>query len=148
MGGGDAPPAKKGKSPVVWIVGGCCGCLLLVLLGVGLFMGSLWWGTKGAADAVTAHIALVKEGQVEAAYRATSQSYQSEHSLEEFQSSVDAHPALRNNKDATFPSRSVHNETATIRGVLTSNAGGIEGVVYELVKEGGQWKVSRVQFVE
>lgn len=146
MGGGDALPAKKGKGPVVWVVGGCCGCLLLVLLGIGLFAGSLWFATKGAADAVTAHITQVKEGQVEAAYRATSQTFQSQVSLEEFQAIVDAHPSLRNNKDATFPSRSVHNDTGTLRGVLTSTAGGVEGVTFELVKEGSEWKVSRVSF--
>jgi len=146
MGGGDAAPAKKGKGPVVWIVGGCCGCLLLVLLGIGGVAGSLWFATKGAAEAVTANITLVREGQVDAAYMATSQAYQSQNSLEEFRAMVDAHPALRNNKDSTFPSRSVHNDTGRLQGVLTSTAGGIEAVVYETVKEGGVWKVSQVSF--
>ena len=27
-----APPAKKGRSPLVWMIVGCCGCLLLVRL--------------------------------------------------------------------------------------------------------------------
>jgi len=146
MGAGEAPPAKKGKGPVFWIVGGCCGCLMLMLLGFGLFFGGIWFMSKGASDAVSTHITQVKSGQVEAAYRATSQGFQSQVSLDAFVAMVNEHPALHTNKDATFMNRSVQNDTARLSGVLTSAAGGTENVVFELVKESGQWKVSNIQF--
>src|SRR6185295_13335163 len=76
-----ATPAKKGRGPLFWIATGCCGCLLLVLLLVGLLGGSVFYMTKGASDAVQGEILLIKQGQVDKAYEALSQSLRAEMSL-------------------------------------------------------------------
>src|SRR4029077_519413 len=46
--------------------------------------------------------------------------------------------------DSTFWNRSVKNDTATLSGMLTSASGTRERVTYELVKEGGTWKISSI----
>ena len=52
-------------------------------------------------------------------------------------------PRSRQSKDATFLSRSVDNDRATLTGVLTGGASP-QPIVIKLVKEGGAWKVDDV----
>src|SRR5438094_4785508 len=40
-----APPAKKGRGPLFWTLTGCCGCLLLLLIGLGLIGGAAYFMT-------------------------------------------------------------------------------------------------------
>lgn len=143
-----APPAKKGRGPLFWIASGCCGCLLLVLILVGLLGGSVFYMTKGANDAVQAEVLLIKQGQVEQAYEGLSQSLRAEMSIQDFEQLIARHPGLKDNTDATFWNRSVKNDTATFSGVLTPSpsAGPPEPVTFELVKEGGVWKISAIRF--
>jgi FHA domain/Domain of unknown function (DUF4864) len=143
---GGAPPAKKGKGPLFWILTGCCGCLLAVALLAALVGGGVFVLTQGAARAVHSELALVRQGDLEAAYDALSTGYKSEMSREEFVQLVGQHPALQSNKDATFYSRSVHNDRAVLAGVVVSSSGESEHVRFELVKEGGEWKVSAIRF--
>lgn len=141
-------PIKKGRSPLFWIASGCCGCLLLVLLLVGLLGGSVFYMTKGANDAVQAEVLLIKQGQVDKAYEGLSQSLRAEMSLQDFEQLIARHPGLKDNSDATFWNRSVKNDTGTFSGVLTptASAGPPEPVTFELVKEGGVWKISAIRF--
>ena len=144
-GAGAAPP-RKGRGPLFWIAGGCCGCLVIAILLAGLLGGGLFFMTKGAADAVHTHVQQVKAGAVDRAYEGLAQSYRAEMSLHDFEQLVAEHPGLRDNVDATFMSRSVKNETATISGVLVASSGPPEPVTFTLVKEGGVWKISDVRF--
>jgi FHA domain-containing protein/uncharacterized protein DUF4864 len=146
MPAGGAAPAKKGRGPLFWILTGCCGCLLLSLILAAVLGGGAFYMTKGAADAAHAVIQDVKAGQIDKAYEGLSQSYRAEMSLQDFERMIASHPGLQNNTDATFMSRSVKNDVATISGVLVSSAGPPEPVTFTLVKEGGGWKVSGIRF--
>lgn len=139
-------PLKKGRGPLFWIVTGCCGCLVLVLLLVGVIGGSAFYLTKGAADAAHTVISDVKTGQLDKAYQGLSESYRAEMSLQDFEALITAHPGLKDNLDATFMKRSVSNDIATISGVLTSSSGPPEPVTFTLIKEGGSWKVTAIRF--
>jgi hypothetical protein len=141
-----APPAKKGKSPVFWIATGCCGCLLLVLLGVFGAVSMAWFGTKGVRDAAHAQLEDLRKGDLDAAYARCSESYRAQVSAPDFLAFVAEHPALAENAEASFPSTSVQNEVAELGGVLTSRSGQREPVRYRLVKEAGEWKVDRIEF--
>jgi FHA domain-containing protein/uncharacterized protein DUF4864 len=138
-------PAKKGRGPLFWVGGGCCGCLVLILLLVGAFSGWLYYMTQGAADAVHGQLKELKAGQTEAAYQRMSESYRSRVSPEAFQALVARHPALKSNADSTFRNRSVHNDTAELIGFLTATSGEREDVTYHLVREGGAWKISDLE---
>jgi hypothetical protein len=143
---GGAPPPKKGKGPLFWIVTGCCGCLVVGVLLLALIVGGAFVLTQGAADAAHAELALIRQGDLDSAYDALSTSYRGKMSREEFTQLVEQHPVLRDNRDATFLSRSFENDQAVLRGVVTSMSGQSEHVRIELVKEDGQWKVSDIRF--
>jgi hypothetical protein len=143
---GGAPPAKKGRGPVFWIAIGCCGCLLAVILIGGLLGGSVFVMTKGASDAVQAHLELVREGEIEAAYAGLSDELRAQLSLQDYERLIAGHDALRENADATFFSRSVENDEAVLRGVLTTAAGQPEPVTIELVKRDGAWQITAIRF--
>jgi pSer/pThr/pTyr-binding forkhead associated (FHA) protein len=119
------PPAagKKGKSPVFWIVSGCCGCLLLAVMLVAGIAGAAFWGTRAPALAVQAQLVELRRGDLEAAYHRLANELQGQLSREEFERLVREHPGLGDNKDATFWKRSVSNDRATLSGVLTSGSG-------------------------
>ena len=133
-----APPAKKGKSPVFWIAIGCCGCLLLVGLLAAVIGGGAYMSTKGAADAAHAWLGEVRQGQSPRA--GMTDAYQSRIGDDELQA---LSTAIAQSKDATFISRSVDNDRATLSGVLTGG-GTPRQITVKLLKEGGRWKVDDV----
>jgi hypothetical protein len=144
---GDAPPpAKKARGPLFWIGGGCCGCLVLVLVFLGVIGGGAYFMTSGAVEAVRAQIADVKKGDMAAAYGRMSDEYRSQHTMEDFVAFVDRHPALKQNTDSTFMSRNVKNDTASLAGTLAGANAAKEDVAYTLVKENGNWKISSIAF--
>jgi hypothetical protein len=145
-GPGDLPPAKKGKSPLVWVGGGCCGCLVLIMLFLSVIGGGVYFMTAGAVEAVRAQIADVKKGDMNAAYARMSDEYRAQHSLDEFSAFVAGHPALKENTDSTFTTRNVENNTANIAGTLDGPAGVKEDVSYRLTKAGGGWKIEAIEF--
>ena len=141
-----APPAKKARGPLFWAGGGCCGCLVLVLVFLGVVGGGTYFLTTGAVEAVKAQIADVKKGDLASAYGRMSEEYRSRHSMDDFVAFVDRHPSLKENTDSTFWSRIVKNDTAHIAGTLTGAGGSTEAVVYTLIKEQGGWRITEIQF--
>jgi len=142
--GDAAPPAKKGRGPLFWTLTGCCGCLLLLLIGIGLIGGAAYFMTGDAVAAARGQLQELKRGDMDAAYARLSGSAQAQLPRPAFEAFVSRHPGLRENADSTFWSRSVKNDTATLSGLLTSASGTRERVTYELVKEGGTWKISGI----
>jgi FHA domain-containing protein/uncharacterized protein DUF4864 len=144
---GAPPPAKKARGPLFWVGGGCCGCLVLVLVFLGVIGGGAYFLTSAAVETVRAQIADVKKGDMAAAYGRMSEEYRAQHSMEEFVAFVDRHPSLKQNTDSTFMNRNVQNDTAHISGSLTGGAV-TESVTYTLVKERGGWRISDINFDE
>jgi predicted component of type VI protein secretion system len=137
---GGPPPAKKGRSPIFWVLTGCCGCILLVGLLVGVIAGGAFMATRPAATAAQTWLAEVRQNQVEAAKDGLSSEYQAR--LDDAQFLAIA-TVVQGSKDATFMSRSIENDRATLRGVLTGGAP--QPITIVLVKEGGEWKVDDVR---
>jgi len=133
-------PMKKGKSPLIWIGVGCCGCLLLCGLIAAAIFGGTYMATKGPADAAHAWVVEVRQGQTAAAQAGLSEGYRSRADAQELERITQA---IVHSKDATFPMRSVENDRATLTGVLTGGTA-TQPVVIRLVKEGGAWKVDNV----
>ncbi|HET9315292.1 MAG TPA: FHA domain-containing protein [Vicinamibacteria bacterium] len=145
--GGPPAKAKKGKGPVFWVLMGCCGCLALVGIAVGAIFGGLYFARKGVVDATRVMLADAKKGDLDKAYSRLSSSYQARVSREEFAAFVASHPALQDNKDSTFVSAAVKNDTAVLEnGLLVSSSGVTEIATFELQKEGGEWKISDIRF--
>ena len=134
-------PTRKGKSPLIWVGVGCCGCLLLVGIFAAAIFGGTYMATKGAADAAHAWLGQVRQGQSAAVEAGLSESYRSQLDPQELEHIT---TLVAQSKDATFPGRSVENDRATMTGVLTGGGGTPQPVVIRLVKEGGAWKVDGV----
>jgi predicted component of type VI protein secretion system len=135
-----AAPAKKGRSPIFWILTGCCGCILLVGLLVAIIAGGAFMATKPAATAAQTWLAEVRQSQVEAAAAGLSAEYKARLDEQQYQALA---TVIQQSKDATFMSRSIDNDRATLKGVLTGGAP--QPITIVLVKEGGAWKVDDVR---
>jgi hypothetical protein len=137
-------PVESGRGPFFWI-----GLLVAVLAlaglaGFGVVVGIPTLKSRAAVDAAQAQIKDIAAGDVDAAYSRTAAAYRAAHAAEDFAAFVERHPGLRRNTAANFTSRSVENDSAKLSGTLVHGAG-TEGVIYELVKEGGEWKVSGLE---
>ena len=133
-------PAKKGRSPLVWIGVGCCGCLLLVVLLIAVIGGGAVMATRPASNAAHAWLAEVRQGRTDLAEAGLSSDYRARLRDEDKQAITSA---VQESKDATFFSRSIDNDKAVLKGVLTGG-GPPRPVTIHLVKEGGAWKVDDV----
>jgi hypothetical protein len=147
MGAGAAPPAKKGRGAVFWSVAGCCGCLLLGLLAAGGFFGYVFMSTQAPAKTVHEMLAQLKGGQREGAYQHLSEAYRARLTPEDFAALAAAHPGLGNNADATFMNRALENGRAVLKdAVLTAASGEVERATFELVQDGGVWRIDAIKF--
>jgi pSer/pThr/pTyr-binding forkhead associated (FHA) protein len=138
-----AEPEKSGKGIAFWGALGCGGILLLGALGAGAVLGVPFLKSRGAVSAASAQIADIKNGDVDAAYARTSASYQAAHPSPAFAAFVQRHPGLRGNTEIDFSKRLVEDDQATLSGTL-AHASGTENVVYRLVKERDEWRVSGI----
>jgi len=140
------PPEKKGRHPALWVGIGCGGCLLSVILLFAVIGGGVFYFTQGAAQGVEDHLEALRSGEHDAAYEMLSESYRARLTPEDFARMLIEHPSLAANQSSSFSSRSVDNDTARLSGTLTSETGGVEPVVFELVKELGAWHISDIRF--
>jgi hypothetical protein len=120
--------------------------MLLVIALVAGIGGAAFHMTADAVAAVRGQLADLKAGNNDAAYARFSEDYKARVSREEFEVLVSRHGALRDNADSTFWKRSIENDRGQVSGVLTSTSGTREMVSYRLVKEGGAWKISDIEF--
>jgi ankyrin repeat protein len=112
--------------PLFWlgILGGT-GCLGIVAL-VALFMGIDAFATRGEEALVREQLDDLRRGELARAYRRLPGAYRSMNTLDDFKAFVAAHPALADNKDASFPNRrwSIDVSGVTFEGaILTSRTG-------------------------
>jgi hypothetical protein len=121
---------------------GCGGCLLAVVLVVGGVASFIYYTARGPRDAVKSHLAQLRAGKPDAAYETLSTAYREQVSRDAFTAFVARHPALQQNADSTFMNYSTSGSRATLGGYVTSAKGDRETVTFELVDEGGQWKIS------
>lgn len=120
--------------------------MLFFALFAGVIGGGVFYMTREPVNAVNAQLGEIREGRIDAAYARLSGAYRARLTREAFQELVEKHPALLDNADASFWNRSLENDEMRLSGTLTARSGAKEKVAYELVKEGGVWKVSAIRF--
>lgn len=136
-----APPARKGRSPLFWVLGGCCGCLLLGALLVAVIGGGAFMATRPAANAAQKWLAEVRTNQLDAADAGTSSDFRARMDATQLEA---VREAVQRSTDATFVQRSIDNDRAVLKGVLTGGPAP-QPITIHLVKEGGDWKVDDVR---
>jgi hypothetical protein len=137
-------PVREGKGPLFWIGLLFAGLLLLALGGFGAKFVGPYLRSRPAVRAAQAQIKDMVEGDMDAAYAKTAERYRAAHPPDAFAAFVERHPGLRRNTETTFKGRTAEGDTARLSGTL-AHAAGTEGVLYEVVKEGGEWKVSGLE---
>ena len=127
----------------VFAVGGVISLTLVVGALVALVVwlkGQDYSGSEDGVDSIRAMLAEIKRGEMDKAYSRMSGSWRATNSLEDFEAFVTKHPALRDNRDATFPHRraSIDAGGADLEAAeLTSNTGVLEVFTFRIEPEGG-----------
>lgn len=123
--------------------------LIVAILVVGtIAIGSLtlYLGYKtlsGPADASQAWLELIRDGNVDQAYDATSLEFQQVVTREDMTGFLAAYPVLANNTSATFSSFNIDNDVAVVSGTIRG-AGEESPVTVTLVKQDGDWRVVEI----
>jgi hypothetical protein len=123
---------------------GAAGCLALPVLGlVGLVVlakGCDYAASEPGVRSIRAQLAEIKRGEMEKAYRRMAGAYRAMNDPEDFEAFVARHPALKDNRDATFPHRSASVDAGTAvfaNAVLTSSIGVREVFTFRITSMGG-----------
>jgi hypothetical protein len=107
---------------------------------IAVIFGGVMVATRPAAAAAQTWIGEVRQNRVSEAKSGLSQEYASRVTAEELEALA---ATIQRSTDASFPSRSVDNDRAVLKGVLTGG-GSPQPITIRLVKEGGAWKVDDV----
>jgi len=137
------PPRRKRTGRVVLIVV----AIVLVLccagvLGIAVFVRTFGNATGPARDNVDTFLGQLKNGQTDAAYADLCAPTRGQFSAAEFAQIVNAKPKLSSYTVVSTNVSTVNGHTsATVQASLKSVDGHIENHVFELVKEGNDWRV-------
>ncbi len=143
-----AAPARSGRSVWFWVAIGCGSILLigsLIAGGIGFAVYKGYRAIQAPAAEVKAQLADVKAGNLDAAYARLAPPYQSEVSKEAFQAFAAKHASFSQNADSSFSNINIQNETATLGGSLRSTGGESEDASFQLVHQGGAWKITDIE---
>jgi hypothetical protein len=95
-------------------------------------------------DPVERQLAALKAGNLDAAYAETSQAFQQATTKEQFAAFVEQYPILKEAASWSFPNRSFENNVGKVSGMLTSSGGAVTTVDYDMLYEGGTWKIQGI----
>lgn len=119
------------------------GCLIaigcLAALGVSVVV-LVFLLTGGAVDAGGKFLALIGDGKIAEAYQSTAAPFQAQQSLAQF-TSVAQKLGLNHFKSASWSSRSMDGNQASLEGMAKTAEGGAVPLAIKLLKENGTWKV-------
>lgn len=103
--------------------------------------------TKALITVANNQLTALQTGQMDQAYSYTSKDYQKYISIENFRKYVDQSSALKNNQSSNFDNPQIVNNKGSLSGTLTEKDGTTTRVVYQLIKEQGQWKISYITII-
>ncbi len=128
-----------------WMVGG--GCLGLLLIGFVLFIGTIYFASGGATDAAKTHFEMLKSGEVDLAWRNTSEAFRSVTPVESYRALVASRPDLGQIATISVPDRQIENGIATLLVRLTTTNGATYDVPIQARKETDErWRISALDF--
>lgn len=135
------PPEKGGSSSLKWILGGCCGCLLLGAILFAVFTALGARQIMGAVEAYKVEArAFLEEAakDPDAAYATRfSAPLKAAQSLEDFKAGVTGQPDLFTVQDMSINNVSNVNGQVRIKGTITSTSGVVRNCSFTFVEENG-----------
>jgi hypothetical protein len=132
-----APASGSGKKKGC-LIAAAAGVALLVLIGIVVALAFTLTGP--AVKSADAFLALLGEGKVTKAYKATAPAFQEQTDEETFELVVEK-LGLNDFSSASWSSRSVNNDEAELEGTVTLNSGDEVPITMTLIQVGDDWKV-------
>ncbi len=103
------------------------------------------FNTSDLINAIEAQL-LLRAGDLSRAYYAyTAKEFQRSTPLGAFEKFIEGHPALATNQLANFTNLSFKNDIGTFQGLLTSQQGETNKAEFDLIYEGGKWRILSIQ---
>lgn len=129
------------KRKTVFIVLGCVAAVIVAIVGL------VWYATSGMTAAADKFFATARNGEPAEVYAMTSAELHNATSSEQLASFIQAN-RFDQVAETSWSSRSIKNGLGSLEGSLTLDDGGVIPLSLQLVKEGGDWKVSFIELRE
>ena len=127
---------------------GCAVTGLFAIVGVAAFFAFILFSGAGAEKAVEEHLALLKKGEVEAAYAGTAKAFRETTDLETYLTLLKQFPMMKDVASTSFEKQNFNiNRQATLEGSITDSSGGSHPIRFICVIEGSGWKVAGLEFL-
>jgi FHA domain len=137
---------QRGRRPWLWVGGGCCGCLVAILLVVGIALGYSYKKSSAGFDVVQALVTDIQQGDQQAAHGRLSRPYQEALPLDQFTQWTAKHPGLARNTSISrigFQSGTGGTQVAVL---LVATSGEQEKATFGFVTEDGELRIASVHF--
>ncbi len=136
---------RQPTSPFLRVIRVLALIFIALLVYIGLLISLVLYATSGVTGAAREQLNALRAHDFAKAYSYTSAAFKRATSLQQFTEFVRAYPSLIENRDSTFNERSIdQNGTGTIRGTVEGADGSTTPIVYELIKENGEWKIQSI----
>ncbi len=134
-------PVRKRSPKALAIIGGI-GCLVLMLIAVGVIYFFISNLGKEELQLVNDQLSALRNNDIDRAYSYCSLEFQKSISREDFLTMVESYPILKNGKEFTSMDRNKHAGGPTVlKGTIVGQDGSKLPVEYQLVREKEKWKI-------
>jgi len=108
-----------------------------------------WYNSEELEDVVENQLKSIRNNKItEAYYKYTAKSFQETTSLENFREFINSYPVLKDNRSFILNEKDIENSIGSLTGKLISNDEEAMNVAYQLMKEGGRWKIVSIRLKE
>jgi len=141
------PSEPEKKDRALWnILFAGCGCLILIGVISVFFFGKFFTSMRGPSRVVHSQLRAINNGDFAQAYTLFSKQFKKDITQQRFRQDMEPFVSLLPYKEENLSRTSVENNKAIVEGTLTGRDGAIIPVTYQLIQEGGNWKIQSYQW--
>lgn len=118
------------------------GILILIALGIGSVM---FMSRSDISSTAIKQLALIKKGDIQAAYDMTSKGFKEATTFDVFESYVNSNPIFNDYKKINFTENQKKDDTGYLKGIIEGAGGGQMSAEYQLIREDGTWKILAIR---
>jgi Domain of unknown function (DUF4864)/zinc-ribbon domain len=106
------------------------------------------FNSKELSDVIQGQLEQVRQHDLAKSYKDyTSKEFQKATSLEEFENFINNQPGFYDNVSLDLNKLTFNNNIGTFSGIMSAKDGEKFSIEYDLIKEGGKWKIMHIQIV-
>jgi uncharacterized protein YxeA/2C-methyl-D-erythritol 2,4-cyclodiphosphate synthase len=118
--------------------------LLIVIALIAAIVAAVFYFTADVTRTGDRFFALIRDGNIKAAYQSTAREFQAATSEDQFMAFLKS-SSIAEYQSATWTSRSISNNVGELEGSLKTKGGGVIPVKVKFVKENGKWKLLSIE---